>query len=95
MADPPAPIPKSEFANIDARVRCTTTDCWGDLMLMPAGGQDDEGFPAYQSFTTCPLCMTSFDLDDDITDKDLYLKIAWLRANPDAMPGESGPVPPG
>ncbi len=30
----------------------------------------------------CPLCGTTFPLDPDMTDRDLYLRISWLRANP-------------
>ena len=34
MSGPPT-LRKSTFANIDARMRCPTADCWGDLLLMP------------------------------------------------------------
>ena len=43
-------IPKSAFANIDARLRCPTPDCWGDLLLIPTGmvsalnGTIDDGY---------------------------------------------------
>ena len=96
MAHDHEPILKSEFANLDARIRCRTPECWGDLLLMPTGIADEEGFPSYRDFTTCPLCLESFDLIDDISDRDLYLRISWLRANPDAMPGdaEHGPGEP-
>jgi len=95
MSGPRQSIPKSAFANADARIRCITAECWGDLMLMPTGAQDVEGFPAYQPFTACPLCLSSFSLDDDISDRDLFLTIAWRRSNPDAMPDESGECSPG
>ena len=81
MSDTPT-LPKSAFANIDARVRCPTTDCWGDLLLIPTGRADEDGIPSFQPFTACPLCGTSFPLDDDMTDRDLFLRISWLRANP-------------
>lgn len=77
-------IPKSQFANPDARVRCPTEDCLGDLVLMPIGPLDSDGVPRFADSTVCPLCMGSFALEGDIPDRDLYLKIAWLRANPDA-----------
>jgi hypothetical protein len=73
---------KSDFANVDARVRCLTPDCWGDLLLMPTGRVDEDGIPGFQPYTLCPLCRKGFDLEDDMTDRDLYLRIAWLRANP-------------
>jgi hypothetical protein len=79
-------LPKSAFANVDARTRCTTEDCWGDLLLMPTGRVDLDGIPSFQPFTACPLCGETFDLDEDLSDRDLYLRIAWLRANPDAEP---------
>ena len=97
MGDDPTEIPKSAFVNMDGRIRCRTPDCWGDLLLMPTGSVDPEGFPAYRNFTACPLCLESFPLADDISDRDLYLKISWLRANPDAMPDaeqERGPDRP-
>ena len=87
-------VAKSAFMNIDARVRCPTPDCWGDLVLMPTGAADAEGFPAYRDFTACPLCLASFDLEQDVSDRDLFLRVAWLRANPDAMPADE-PPPPG
>jgi hypothetical protein len=40
--------------------------------------------PRYQNFTACPLCAEVFPLEPDIEDRDLYLRIAWLRANPGA-----------
>ena len=81
-------LPKSAFANIDARVRCGAPGCWGDLVLMPTGRVDEDGIPAFQPFTVCPLCGTSYDLEEDVDDRDLYLRIAWLRANPHAEPAE-------
>jgi hypothetical protein len=78
------PISKRAFANVDARTRCPTPDCWGDLLLIPSGRVDADGIPRFQPFTACPLCGEAFDLDDDIPDRDLFLRIAWLRANPDA-----------
>ena len=75
-------LPKSGFANIDGRVRCPTPDCWGDLLLIPTGATDHDGIPAFQPFTACPLCGTGFELEDDISDRDLFLRISWLRANP-------------
>lgn len=77
-----ASLKKSAFANIDGRVRCLTPDCWGDLLLLPTGVHDTEGFPEYQPFTGCPLCGTTFALESDMDDRDLYLRISWLRANP-------------
>lgn len=77
-------LPKSAFANIDGRTRCPTPDCWGDLVLMPSGRVDADGIPEFLGRTMCPLCMTAFDLEADIGDRVLYLRIAWLRANPDA-----------
>jgi hypothetical protein len=77
-------LPKSAFANVDARTRCPTPDCYGDLMLIPTGRVDQDGVPSFQPFTACPLCGTAFDLEPDLDDRDLYLRIAWLRANPDA-----------
>ncbi len=81
---PPPRLSKSLFANVDARIRCPTTDCFGDLLLFPTGEVDGEGIPAFQPFTACPLCGVAFDLEPDVTDRDLYLRIAWLRANPDS-----------
>lgn len=80
----PTTIRKSEFANPDARARCPTPDCLGDLVLMPTGHTDQDGVPSFLNQTLCPLCMTAFTLEPDISDRDLYLRIAWLRANPDA-----------
>lgn len=78
-------LPKSAFANIDGRARCPTPDCWGDLMLFPTGETDGEGMPALQAFTACPLCGQAYDLEQDIDDRALFLRISWLRANPDAL----------
>lgn len=75
-------LAKSAFANVDARVRCPTPDCWGDLLLIPTGLADDEGIPSFQPFTACPLCGTGFEIDQDMSDRDLFLRISWLRANP-------------
>ena len=72
---------KSDFVNPDARVRCPTTDCFGDLLLFPTGESDAEGIPSFHDSTQCPLCHRWFDLEPDITDRDLYLKIAWMREN--------------
>lgn len=80
---------QSDFANADARSRCPTPDCWGELVLMPTGETDIEGLPAFLSVTACPLCGGRFAIEQDMGDRDLYLRIAWLRANPDAD------VPPG
>ncbi|MEW6582899.1 MAG: hypothetical protein AB1416_09080 [Actinomycetota bacterium] len=79
---PGPPLKKSDFANVDARVRCVTPDCWGDLLLLPTGRVDDDGIPTFRPYTMCPLCHRDFDLEDDMSDRDLYLRIAWLRANP-------------
>ena len=73
---------KSAFANVDARVRCPTPDCWGDLLLFPTGVQDAEGIPEFQPFTACPLCGTTFPIAQDMDDRDLFLRVSWLRANP-------------
>jgi len=81
MSETPT-LTKSAFANIDARVRCPTDDCWGDLLLIPTGAADDDGIPVFQPFTACPLCGTGFELEQDVTDRDLFLRISWLRANP-------------
>jgi len=78
----PPSIPKSSFANIDGRIRCPTEDCWGDLLLIPTGGSDEDGIPEFQPFTACPLCGQAFGLEPDMTDRDLFLRISWLRANP-------------
>ena len=77
-------IRKSAFANPDARTRCPTPDCLGDLVLMPTGRTDRDGVPSFLDQTLCPLCMSAFTLEPDVSDRDLYLRIAWLRANPDA-----------
>jgi hypothetical protein len=78
---------KSDFANVDARVRCITPDCYGDLVLFPTGESDDDGVPSFANYTLCPLCRGSFELNEDISDRDLYLKVAWLRANPEGLAG--------
>ena len=83
----PTSLAKSAFANVDARVRCPTPDCWGDLLLMPTGRADVEGIPSFQPFTACPLCGTAFTLEQDMTDRDLFLRVSWLRANPDEEAG--------
>ncbi len=87
MSDQPT-LRKSAFANIDARLRCPTPDCWGDLLLIPTGRADEDGIPAFQPFTACPLCGTAFGLEQDIDDRDLFLRISWLRANPHAEEDE-------
>ena len=79
-------IPKSSFVNPDARVRCPTPDCWGDLVLFPTGNTDADGIPELANATLCPLCMTGFDLGPDISDRDLYLRVAWMQANPGVTP---------
>lgn len=86
-------LKKSHFANIDGRVRCLTPDCWGDLLMMPTGRQDTEGIPEFLPYTACPLCMTSFEIEQDMSDRDLYLKVSWMRANPDRADDEL-PKPP-
>lgn len=78
----PHTLPKSGFANVNGRVRCPTPDCWGDLMLIPTGAADHDGIPTFQPFTACPLCGTGYELEDDMDDRGLYLRISWLRANP-------------
>lgn len=80
MPDPV--VPKSAFANLDARIRCPTPDCWGDLLLFPTGARDPEGIPEFQPFTACPLCGHTFRIEQDMTDRDLFLRVSWLRANP-------------
>ncbi len=80
---------KSAFANIDARVRCPTEDCWGELLLLPTGAQDVDGIPEFQPYTVCPLCANTFPIEDDMTDRDLYLRVSWLRANPHAADGDA------
>lgn len=75
-------VPKSAFANLDARIRCPTPDCWGDLLLFPTGAHDPEGIPEFQPFTACPLCGRTFGIEQDMTDRDLFLRVSWLRANP-------------
>jgi hypothetical protein len=75
-------LKKSDFANVDARVRCPTPDCFGDLLLFPTGASDHDGIPEFAGYTVCPLCRHSFDLDEDMSDRDLYLRVSWLRANP-------------
>ena len=82
-------VPKSAFANVDGRVRCPTEDCFGDLVLFPTGVVDVDGIPSFMASTVCPLCGARVELHDDIDDRTLYLRIAWLRANPDAMPDEN------
>ncbi len=85
-------IPKSTFVNPDARVRCLTPECWGDLVLFPTGNTDQDGIPEFANATLCPLCMTGFDLDPDITDRELFLRVSWMRANPGApLPDEVRP----
>jgi hypothetical protein len=88
-------IPKSEFVNPDARIRCLTPDCWGDLMLFPTGDTDQDGIPAFSNATLCPLCLTGFDLEPDITDRDLYLRVSWMRANPGQSLPDDIPMPDG
>ena len=63
-------------------MRCPTPDCWGDLCSSPPALADHDGIPTFQPFTACPLCGTGFELEDDIDDRDLFLRISWLRANP-------------
>ena len=82
-SESPDRLLKSAFANVDARARCPTRDCLGDLLLIPTGRADEEGIPSFQPFTACPLCMRSFPLEPDLDDRDLWLRISWLRANPD------------
>lgn len=84
MPADPAPLRKSDFANLDARVRCPTEDCWGDLVLFPTGAVDQDGIPSFMDATVCPLCGTRFALEPDVADRDLYLRIAWMRANQDS-----------
>ena len=91
MTDPV--LRKSAFANIDGRVRCVTPDCWGDLLMMPTGGQDEEGIPEFLPYTACPLCMGSFEIEQDMSDRDLYLKVSWMRANPDLAEDELPEAP--
>lgn len=76
-----AQLRKSDFANLDARVRCPTPDCFGDLVLFPTGETDVEGIPRFHDATNCPLCGQWFDLEPDIDDRELYLTVAGLRAN--------------
>ncbi|MFN8123342.1 MAG: hypothetical protein U0237_13020 [Thermoleophilia bacterium] len=73
---------KTDFANIDARVRCPTEDCWGELLLMPTGAADEEGIPAFLERTMCPLCGGVFEIEQDMSDRDLFLKVSHMRANP-------------
>jgi hypothetical protein len=59
-------------------------------MLFPTGAADEEGFPVYQPFSACPLCLEAYDIGSDLSDRELYLRIAWLRANPGAGIDERG-----
>jgi hypothetical protein len=93
-ASPPT-LAKSDFANLDGRVRCPTPDCWGDLVMMPTGRHDEEGVPRFLPYTACPLCMASFEIEQDLTDREFYLRVSWLRANPDAAGGVASKEPPG
>lgn len=86
----PIRLVKSDFANVDARLRCPSEGCWGDLLLIPWGVGDAEGMPAFQPFTACPLCGGTFDIEQDLSDRDLYLRVAWLRANPEAQGPPTG-----
>ena len=88
-AMPRASLPKSAFSNIDGRTRCPTPDCWGDLLLIPTGLADEDGIPSYQPFTACPLCGQSLDLDPDVSDRDHFLRMSGLRANPNAAEDEA------
>ena len=85
MASEPV-LRKSDFANIDARVRCPADDCLGDLLLMPTGGTDRDGIPEFHPVTMCPLCGHDYAITQDMTDRDLFLRISWLRANPGLGP---------
>ena len=51
-------------------------------MLIPTGATDEDGSPSFQPFTVCPLCGQTFELEQDLSDRDLFLRISWLRANP-------------
>ena len=86
-------LKKSDFANIDGRVRCITPDCWGDLLMMPTGRQDEEGLPEFLPYTACPLCMNSFEIEQDMSDRDLFLRVSWMRANPDRAEDEFSEPP--
>jgi hypothetical protein len=79
---PTPELHSSDFANVDGRVRCPTDDCWGDLLLIPSGRSDEEGIPEFQPFTACPLCGNGFRIVPDMSGRDLWQRIAWLRANP-------------
>src|SRR5262249_56244200 len=47
-------LSKSAFANYDARVRCPTDDCWGDLLLFPTGEAHEDGPPPSHTSTPSP-----------------------------------------
>ena len=79
---PPSELRASDFANVDARIRCPTDDCWGELLLIPSGSTDEEGIPDFQPFTGCPLCGTNFRITANMSGRDLWQRISWLRANP-------------
>ncbi len=87
-------LTKSAFANIDGRARCITPGCWGDLLLMPTGQQDIEGIPSFLPQTVCPLCMRSYPVEQDMTDRQLYLRVSWLQANPHASEDDIPDSPP-
>lgn len=89
----PRVLCKADFANIDGRVRCPADGCLGDLLLMPTGATDHDGVPIFHPFTQCPLCGRDYRIASDMSDRELYLRIAWLRANPGADLGESPRAP--
>jgi hypothetical protein len=39
--------------------------------------------------------MTGFDLEPDISDRDLYLRVSWIRANPGQPLPDDLPAPDG
>jgi hypothetical protein len=75
-------IPRRLFANADGRSACPNLYCDGELMPVQSGGVDVDGIPAFLPETICPRCNIRYVLADDMTDRELYLRIAWLRENP-------------
>ena len=75
-------FPKSAFANIDGADPLPHPGLLGGPAADPHGRRRRGGHPLLPALHRLPAVRPGFDLEQDVSDRDLFLRISWLRANP-------------